>query len=93
MPEAGELLVQYAPAAQRPRRRLEELRGKGIDARLEDLRRDITARDLADSTREESPLRRAEDAIDIDTSALTIEQQVAFVLRCVEEKVKKDTAG
>jgi cytidylate kinase len=64
----------------RARRRLDELTLKGETATLESVRDNLLARDHQDSTRAESPLRRAADARDLDTSDLTIAQQTDQVL-------------
>ncbi|MCX7732364.1 MAG: (d)CMP kinase [candidate division WOR-3 bacterium] len=61
---------------ERARRRLAELKGK---ANLEQVRKNLAERDRIDSHRRHSPLRRARDAILIDTTHLTIEEQVALV--------------
>lgn len=71
----------------RAKRRLKELREKGISADLEALKNEIRTRDHLDSTRALSPLRKAEDAVEIDTSELTIEEQVDEVVRIVKERV------
>ncbi|MBT7227776.1 MAG: bifunctional 3-phosphoshikimate 1-carboxyvinyltransferase/cytidylate kinase, partial [Gammaproteobacteria bacterium] len=61
-------------------RRYKQLIGKGIDAILPALLRDLKERDRRDSERAISPLKPAEDAIVIDTTDLTIEQVVSQVL-------------
>ncbi len=61
---------------ERARRRLAELKGK---ATLEQVRKNLAERDRIDSRRRHSPLRRVRDAILIDTTHLTIEEQVALV--------------
>jgi cytidylate kinase len=66
-------------------RRQKELAARGVEAVLEHLAREIRERDQLDSAREESPLRRAADAVDIDTSALTIEEQVNVVVSKARE--------
>ena len=73
----------------RARRRLEELRAKGITGDLAEQMNEIAERDRKDSTRAESPLRKAEDAIEIDTSELTIEGEVEEVLRHVRRILEK----
>ncbi len=73
----------------RAKRRLKELREKGISAELEELENEIRTRDRLDSTRELSPLRKAEDAVEIDTSELTIEEQVDEVVRIVKERLEQ----
>lgn len=65
-------------------RRLEELKRNGSQEALMDVKQvqeDLERRDEADRTREVSPLRKAEDAIELDTSNLTIEQQVDVIVK------------
>jgi len=49
--------------------------------------REIRERDEKDSSREESPLRKADDAIVLDTTALTIDEQVEFVVQKAQERI------
>ncbi len=76
----------------RARRRGDELRTRGIQADVDRLKDELRDRDTIDSTRSESPLKKADDAIEVDTSDLTIEQQVALVIatarRVMEENRK-----
>jgi cytidylate kinase len=88
-PDADLKFFVVARIGARARRRHAELWAKGIDAGYDALVQDIEERDRKDSTRAESPLRRAPDAIDLDTSEMTIRQQVDFVVRRVEEKLAK----
>lgn len=69
-----------ASARQRAQRRWLELQAKGVEADLDDVYRNISERDHADTTRADSPLRKAEDAIEIDNGNMTLEEQDAFVL-------------
>jgi CMP/dCMP kinase len=71
----------------RARRRRDELLASGVSADLKQLMREIEERDRLDSTRSESPLRKADDAIVIDTSDLSIEQEVAAVVKIVRERM------
>jgi cytidylate kinase len=64
----------------RARRRQEELRARGVTVSIAAVKEELRERDRIDSTRDESPLRKADDAIELDTSALTIDQQVASVV-------------
>jgi cytidylate kinase len=73
----------------RAERRLKELHEQGVDADLDALKKEIAERDRLDSTRSESPLRKADDAIEIDTSSLTIEQQVEVVERKILETLER----
>jgi cytidylate kinase len=86
-PDADLKFFMIAGIEARARRRVDELRAKGIDADLHKLRQEIEERDRLDSTRSESPLRKASDAIEVDTSDMTIEEQVDFVVRCAREKL------
>ncbi len=76
----------------RARRRREELAAKGTLLPLDAVLLDIQERDARDAGRAEAPLRRADDAIDVDTSAMTVEQQVRLVLDTVSRKLQESTA-
>jgi cytidylate kinase len=89
-PDADIKFFMVAGIDARARRRRLELRAKGIEADEAELSRQIAGRDLQDSTRDQSPLRRADDAIDVDTSGMTIDEQVAFVVRCAREVMAKE---
>ena len=54
---------------------------------FEEVLKNIEKRDFIDSTREDSPLRQAPDAVVLDNSDMTIDEQNAFLLRLFEEKV------
>jgi CMP/dCMP kinase len=79
-PGAQLKIFMVASIDARARRRQAEWVGQGPRPGLEELKADIERRDRLDSTREESPLRQAEDAIALDTSLLTFEEQVAKVV-------------
>lgn len=72
-----------ASAEERARRRYLELQEKGESQSYEDVLEDIKQRDHNDMTRELNPLRKAEDAIELDTTGLNIDQVVAKVLEIV----------
>jgi cytidylate kinase len=75
----------------RAERRYKEIHPKNPDVTLEDVFENLAHRDYADTTRVESPLVRADDAIILDNTNLTPEQQLQFALDKVEpllEKVK-----
>jgi cytidylate kinase len=78
-PDAELKIFLVATIEERARRRLNDLKESGITSELESVAGDLQTRDRKDSTRSESPLRPAEDAIHIDTSGLTIAEQVAHV--------------
>ena len=60
----------------------------GKDIPVENIRENLEQRDRIDSTREVSPLLKAADAVEIDTSAVTIEQQVQLIFEEVKKKRK-----
>jgi cytidylate kinase len=85
-PDADVKFFVVASIKERARRRLLELREKDVEANQEDLERELEERDRSDSTRPVSPLQRADDAIEVDTSKLTIDQQVELVVKTVQRK-------
>jgi cytidylate kinase len=80
LPNAEVKIYMVAAVSERARRRKKDLLGAGIEVAEEDLVKEIEERDRKDSTRTVSPLRMAADAIKLDTSDLTIEQQVEFIV-------------
>jgi CMP/dCMP kinase len=80
-PDADLKIFLIASLDARAQRRQDELHARGQEIDYEKLRQEIALRDELDSSREMSPLRKADDAIELDTSMLTIEQQVEFVVR------------
>ncbi len=80
-PDAELKVYMVADAVVRAKRRQNELHQHGLTVGLEKLAEEIRARDEKDSTRAESPLKRAEDAYGVDTSSLTVEEQVEIVVR------------
>lgn len=79
-PAAEVKVFLTASAAERARRRHLELTAAGQTVSLTVLRREIEQRDDRDSTRERSPLRRADDAVEVDTTRLTPEGVVARIV-------------
>jgi cytidylate kinase len=79
-PEADLKIYMVASIEARAERRRRELDARGIASEFEALKSAIHHRDKKDSTRDESPLRKAYDAIELDTSELTIEEQVSFIV-------------
>lgn len=71
----------------RAKRRFEELKAKGNDVKYEDVLNDINIRDYNDTTRSNSPLKMAKDAIAIDTSKMSIEKVVEKIILLVKEKI------
>ncbi|MDW3193494.1 MAG: (d)CMP kinase [Cytophagales bacterium] len=89
-PDAELKLFLTADLNVRAERRKRELEGKGINATLDEIIRNFNERDKLDSKREVSPLTKAKDAIELDTSFLTFEEQINRVLTMAEEKIYGD---
>jgi 3-phosphoshikimate 1-carboxyvinyltransferase len=85
-PEAPLKVYLTASAACRAERRYKQLISKGFSANIDDLRADLEARDLRDSSRPVAPLKPAQDALVLDNSDLTIEQAVEQVLAWWQER-------
>jgi len=73
----------------RAQRRFDELKAKGMTADYDDILKNVEQRDYADAHREVSPLRQADDAILLDNSNMTIEEQRQWLLDRFNEKVSK----
>ena len=84
LPDAEVKIFMSASSKARAQRRYDEYISKGINADYETIYQDIVARDYQDTHREISPLQKTEDAIEIDTSNLTIDEVVSKVLEIVE---------
>lgn len=84
-PHADLKIFMTARPEIRARRRYDELRAKGQEANLDDILRNVEERDRQDSTRAVSPLRKADDAIVLDNSDMTREEQFDFVIEKVKE--------
>ncbi len=79
-PNAELKIYLVASIEARTERRAKELRAKGIRVEIEEIKKQIIERDNYDSSRAISPLRKAEDAILIDTSEMTLEQQSELII-------------
>jgi len=86
-PDAELKIFMTASVDIRSKRRYDELRSKNIEIEFEEVRRNIIARDIADENRDISPLRRAEDAIVLDNSRMTVAQQMEWVMKIIKEKI------
>jgi cytidylate kinase len=88
-PQADLKVFMIAGVRERARRRRKELEQLGVQTDEAMLAKEIEERDRLDSTRTASPLQKASDAIELDTSNLTIEQQVELVVKKAEEVIRK----
>jgi cytidylate kinase len=86
-PDADLKIFMTASVDIRARRRFDELKEKGIVIDFEEIKRNIIARDIADENRDISPLRRADDALILDNSRMTVEEQMEWVKQIIEKKL------
>lgn len=89
LPNADLKIFLVASIEERALRRQKELIQSGINISIEEVKSQIESRDIYDSSRSNSPLKKAEDAILIDTSALTIEEQTKKVLDLAQKIIHK----
>jgi cytidylate kinase len=86
-PDAEIKIFMTASVDIRAKRRFDELQAKGETVGFEEIKRNIIARDIADENRDISPLRRAEDAIVLDNSRMSLRQQMDWVMEIIEKKI------
>lgn len=89
-PTAELKIFVTASAEIRAQRRYDELTAKGEKCQLADILENVKQRDYLDSTRETSPLRRADDAIVLDNSNMTIEEQSDWLMKEYLKKAGKE---
>ena len=77
----------------RAQRRYDELTAKGETVNFEEILNNVLERDRIDSTRKESPLRKADDAVLLDNSFLTREEQLDWIVRLVEKRIEQIKAA
>lgn len=87
-PDAELKIFVTASAEVRAQRRYDELKAKGMPADFDDILKNIKERDYIDSHRETSPLRMADDALELDNSHMTIEEQKAWLMAHYKEKAE-----
>ncbi|TVZ28557.1 cytidylate kinase [Gillisia sp. Hel_I_86] len=86
-PNAELKIFMTATAEERAQRRFKEMKEKGQDVNYEEVLKNVTDRDHLDTTRKDSPLVKAEDAIEIDNSAWNIEKQFQKVLQLAKAAI------
>jgi CMP/dCMP kinase len=86
-PDADLKIFMTASVDIRSKRRFDELKMKNIEVSFEEVKKNIIARDIADENRDISPLRRAEDAIVLDNSRMTVAMQMEWVMRIIKNKI------
>ena len=73
----------------RAKRRFEELNQKGFMVNMDEVLKNIEDRDHTDTHRSESPLRRADDAVILDNSNLSEQEQLQFAMDLIKERIEK----
>ncbi len=89
-PEADVKLFVTASIEVRTQRRYDELKARGVEITIDEVRANLTKRDHIDSTREDSPLKQAEDAILLDTGSLDRSGMIASATKMIHEKMIKN---
>ena len=85
-PDADIKIFMTASVDIRSKRRYSELKNKGINIEFDEIKRMIIARDIADENRDISPLRRADDAIILDNSRMTVDEQMIWIKEIIDKK-------
>ncbi len=88
-PDAELKIFVTASAQVRAQRRYDELQAKGMPADFDDILKNVQERDYIDSHREVSPLRKADDAIELDNSLMTIPEQKQWLMDRFKEKTEQ----
>ena len=85
-PQAELKLFMTADPAVRAQRRADELKAKGMESNLQDVLKNLQERDYIDSHRDVSPLTQADDAIVLDNSNMTMEEQLTWLKDIIKER-------
>jgi cytidylate kinase len=88
-PEAELKFYMVADLATRAERRYDEIKETDTEVTLEEIKHNIAQRDEKDSNRSSDPLKKADDAIEVNTSDMTFEDQVAFISNVIKKKLSK----
>ena len=87
-PDAELKIFVTASAEVRAQRRYDELKGKGMEADYEEILKNVQERDYIDAHRAVSPLRKADDAIELDNSHMTIAEQKAWLMEKFQQAIQ-----
>lgn len=88
-PNAGAKFFLDASLEERGRRRYKELAAKGMDITLEQTIEDVRKRDINDSSRDIAPLKKADDAILVDSTGLSVEEVVEKMIGIIKENINR----
>ncbi|QEC52738.1 cytidylate kinase [Anseongella ginsenosidimutans] len=86
-PQASLKIFMTADPGVRARRRYEELRAKGLAVSLEEIHKNLLKRDHEDTTRAWSPLLKAPDALELDNSCMSREEQLSWIMKKIKERL------
>lgn len=89
LPDADLKIFLTASTEARAYRRYLELLNKGMDCTIEEVKKDIEYRDKQDSSRDAAPLKKADDAVEVDTSNIDFEASFALLCSIIDEKLFK----
>ena len=89
-PDAELKIFMTADPEVRAMRRMKEMLGKGEDVKFEDVLANVKERDYIDSHRKASPLARANDAVVLDNSDMTLDEQMVWIKKLIAEKFGND---
>jgi cytidylate kinase len=85
-PDADIKIFMTASIDVRAKRRYTELKERSINIEFEEIKRTIIARDIADENRDISPLKRADDAIILDNSRMTVDEEMLWIKNIIDKK-------
>lgn len=88
LPEAEPKIFLFASPECRAKRRYKELIEKGESVEYEDVLADVNQRDYQDSHREIAPLKPTENSVMADTSSLTLDESIDFIINIIKENIK-----
>lgn len=86
-PDAELKIFMTASTEERATRRFDELKERGDEVEYDEVLKNVKDRDFVDSTRDDSPLRKADDAIEIDTSSMEINEVYEEILKLAKERI------
>ena len=89
-PQAELKVFVNAGVHERARRRWRELQLKGVEVRFEEVLENLQARDKIDTTREVSPLKKAEDAVELNNDAITHEEQMEWLMKLFQLRTEEN---
>lgn len=88
-PDAALKFYMVADLETRAKRRFKEVKEQGKEVTLEEVKQNIAQRDERDTNRSSDPLKQADDAILVDTSEMTFDEQVAFISQKIEDLISQ----